>query len=1017
MARKASLCFRPVSYALALEPRLLFDGAGAVAAVDGFDAPDSDSTDQPDHDHMPSAHGQESTPAPFALAGILADEPEPAAGLSLDPGLDGSILIGSDVTVRLNFDNAGSAVGYGPFADLFFNHRGADGSDSDFSLSDGLNFKSAQFFGVDVEHSLYTLTNDSPAAGQLQIVDGKITHPISGIEIDVPLDFGAGDQLLVVVLPFGSFTPDQLATIDVTFTVDARADPDFDLKIAGSGGFMFGADPLDNPGTDPALHQATPNVISLSPRAFTVDTILHAPEGETATGPNFVREVEIIITPADGTTLSDDTTLRFTLPDGLVFVEHQFTPPAGWVLDTSPQYDGSTTNDTLILKRAGGQPITAQTSIRVPVYVTETLQLGGAVIDAASGAAAAIVFGTDAVRVSDGQWQGLTGSDLSAENPGTDIMAVDVAAGVATLTARSVQVIKDQIYKNGSATAMGHGDTVVPCDTLEYRLQVDISDFFRTGSVVVTDILPDGLTFDQTYVPTLGVHWQDAAGQDKTSTVDFDPANVWVLSADGSAWTALSDFNSALPTQAADGKTHFRFDLSRQLEAGGEQLLGGLINTQDGGNTLGDESAWATGTLGTGATTATISFKARVQENYRTDDPLAQGQDIDHKNLKERDVLANYATVEVEILRRDDGSKTADQSDDSHEAVSLPAGELKLAIASITRGDTTYSGAELDGITLAAGDKVTYKISYELPIGDYENLSFDAWLPMPVFDLATGSMSRDAGNGDKPAAGQWNFGSGTTSSGHDATVTVGDNNRITFVLGDSGPVDSSTGRRTIEIVFAAQVTNAAMSDRLLLTAQGQHQDSSSQAAIGTTGAIRQIIIGQPDVHVYKGYTGVNNTQTGETDKTLVPGDHLNSGNVAAMVGNNDATGFDGGDTVNVTIAVENQGSSARGAFNVQLRDTIDANLEYVEDSIKIHRGDGTELGLDHIEIWDGTSSSWEPQPTRQQYGAPCKATMVVEMTAYASRMMTMAHWGVARAMPAMLCKTAPIWFTSATQLR
>lgn len=53
-----------------------------------------------------------------------------------------------DVTLTLTFDNTGSEVGYGPFADLFINHKGADGSTTDFTKSDGLNFKSATFFGT-----------------------------------------------------------------------------------------------------------------------------------------------------------------------------------------------------------------------------------------------------------------------------------------------------------------------------------------------------------------------------------------------------------------------------------------------------------------------------------------------------------------------------------------------------------------------------------------------------------------------------------------------------------------------------------------------------------------------------------------------------------------------------------------------------------------------------------------------------------------------------------------------------
>src|SRR5690606_20559519 len=126
-----------------------------------------------------------------------------------------------------------------------------------------------------------------------------------------------------------------------------------------------------------------------------------------------------------------------------------------------------------------------------------------------------------------------------------DTLAVAESATVANLVARSVQIIKENIYKNGAL--MGGTDTVRPGDSLEYQLQIDVSDFFRTGDVVVTEELPDGMTFDKDFNPTLTVNWKNAAGYDQAASVAFDPANVEVRSADGSTWTPLTDFSSDLP--------------------------------------------------------------------------------------------------------------------------------------------------------------------------------------------------------------------------------------------------------------------------------------------------------------------------------------------------------------------------------------------------------------------------------------------------------------------------------------
>lgn len=59
MSRKNS-GLRSASMALALEPRLLFDGAGAVAVADGFDAGQGAYVEPPDSDHTPAADARPS---------------------------------------------------------------------------------------------------------------------------------------------------------------------------------------------------------------------------------------------------------------------------------------------------------------------------------------------------------------------------------------------------------------------------------------------------------------------------------------------------------------------------------------------------------------------------------------------------------------------------------------------------------------------------------------------------------------------------------------------------------------------------------------------------------------------------------------------------------------------------------------------------------------------------------------------------------------------------------------------
>ncbi|MBW7902780.1 MAG: LEPR-XLL domain-containing protein [Rhodocyclaceae bacterium] len=85
---------RPVARALALEPRLLFDGAGAVAAADHFDAAD----------HAAEAHKQDTQPAADARPSE-AGEKAPGTLLVIDARVaDWQSLLAdlpANVTVRV----------------------------------------------------------------------------------------------------------------------------------------------------------------------------------------------------------------------------------------------------------------------------------------------------------------------------------------------------------------------------------------------------------------------------------------------------------------------------------------------------------------------------------------------------------------------------------------------------------------------------------------------------------------------------------------------------------------------------------------------------------------------------------------------------------------------------------------------------------------------------------------------------------------------------------------------------
>ncbi|MEM7491656.1 MAG: LEPR-XLL domain-containing protein, partial [Pseudomonadota bacterium] len=195
------------------------------------------------------------------------------------------VFLGSDdVTFTLTFDNTGDEAGYVPYIDVILPTAGADGDD-------GVSFQEATFLGEPVVTT--ELVFDAT---------GQIEHPFAVDSLGDPLVVtGAeGDTLLVVSLPYGSFSPGN-PPVDVELSLDLSelADLDQPLDITATGGFALGNDSQSNPATDPTITGATAS-LSVQPELYTLTKTSTAPEEEAATGPSYVYQHTIVLDIADG---------------------------------------------------------------------------------------------------------------------------------------------------------------------------------------------------------------------------------------------------------------------------------------------------------------------------------------------------------------------------------------------------------------------------------------------------------------------------------------------------------------------------------------------------------------------------------------------------------------------------------------------------------------------------------------------------------------------------------------------
>ena len=420
----------------------------------------------------------------------------PAAGIpSVSLSAPGSVSIGAAFNFTVTFDNTHPAdTGYGPFIDLIFPVNGADGG-AGVDTPDGIDFTGATYLGAAV--NAVELTFPGPGGGT-----GCVSHPFARdttgayVQVCGP----TGDKLVVLELPFGSFTSSQpAATISVGASLSNLADLGAPLTIRARGGFRFGNTPLDDWCCDPVILLPTSNDGtgwpngSVTPTLMTIAKSYSGPEDETATGPNFPRQYTITVTVAPGQTVTDlDVTDE--LPNNMAFLSVDSAPGGTVVQSPTVGAAANPPNNRLVVNFPG---VTGSATVTFSFFVPRLDANGTAVVPAASGDDATSDNRAGAV----GDWAPVDTRDAGGTDSAVAGGVCPACAVLHTLNDRSIAIQK------GVTVSIDSGATgPTPGDTLAYTLQFQISDFFAFDSPVITDTFSDGQLWDGGFTPTLSLY-------------------------------------------------------------------------------------------------------------------------------------------------------------------------------------------------------------------------------------------------------------------------------------------------------------------------------------------------------------------------------------------------------------------------------------------------------------------------------------------------------------------------------
>nr|WP_052704500.1 VCBS domain-containing protein [Halomonas sp. S2151] len=820
------------------------------------------------------------------LDGLLADA-EPTASLGESAT---EVPLGEEFQFTVSVSNASTAQeGYAPFVQLIVPATGKDGAGAE--VDDGVIITSASYLGGQLD--LYQVTFDA---------NGEAVHPLAKDANGEPITvlasaYGAqaGDTLVVAALPFASLTSDQ-PSIDVTFTGElseladtSQTNGSPNLVIQAMAGFELGNDALSNPEQDPSLIGSAV-AFTITPTVITVEQSLDMSEGDTTTGENYPHSLVTTVRPAGaGATAQTLTDVVITQPVPTNVQVTAIDPGNGTLtsitLASGNTYTGDLTIQALINSDAfitsytvTYDNLTEAQSSRVDFYVPETDANGDPVLDPVTGNDQTITFGAP---TGSGVWLPLDDRDRNPDDPDGKV-SFEGTGDELSFVAKSITLEKTATLAIDTGTS-----GLTPGDTLEYQLEMALSDYFAfgedtqlEGQFIVTDTLGNGQTLEGT--PTLILY----SGDDAT-TIDL---------------VVTTSVN-------ADGTTTLVFDIAQSIE-----------NALDDQAWLAGDAAFD-GVIDAGATRALISYRAVIDDAY--------AGVTDHPAINEGDSLGNAAEVDATLLLNPNNLTGESETDDSSTELTVPTSQVDIAIE---------GGAS----ELAPGDEVTFTLRYELVTGDHENFQLIAYLPLPLLDTSGISWTQGTDSG------QWSLAADNSWAGEITSVASGPGNAIIFTLADLTTTEASTIALSFTMTVGDQPFADGRS--LDVLAESRQTTTLDKTELVTQDVVKVQSVAEPVVTITHGVvSSTSGSVSGTSGSWNAPGTAGApfTGNItdpAAVDG--DVTDIDAGDTLRLATLLENTGGG--GAFDVTTEIELPTDLTFVGGSLgganlTLTLGDGSVL--------------------------------------------------------------------------
>ncbi|MEA2162780.1 MAG: hypothetical protein QOK37_907 [Thermoanaerobaculia bacterium] len=833
-------------------------------------------------------------------------------------------VVGSQFTFKLSFENASPQPGYAPFLDIVLPAGGNDyGSAS--GPCDGATFVTAALVNVNPANTpldIQVTNTPCPAtAPPVPAVTLPQPHPLSAFGVPAVI-LPAGSQLVTIRLPYGSYDDTQPpAEVTITAKMHPYADVNVPLTVYYRAGFALGTTPLNDSSTDPPVFifmtsptnaLAWPNS-TITPVLASIKKLYLGPEDETAAGPNFPRQYQIVVSvpPVPIVHKLTNVTINDCEPPSVTFTSATANPPT--TLTAPPCIIGTypvLNNDaTLTINFFGNN---------TPAWFP-------------NGACAHPVKNAASVTAS---WL--------PDDPRDTAVVTSSQQATKAITIKALATQKTVTLPPGG---------IIPGSTIQYTIDFQVADYLRFGDLSVIDIMSDGMTL----VPgSLMLRVQDKTGAFGPTAI---PSTAFIVSRPVTGDAGCANVNSGI---------RIGVFVSSAIGALKSSPASFPANTMTGGLVGGPSTVPATGT---------ITYSMKVDDTFAFPPHFLGGTgpdgtiSPDDGFVDKNDPLFNR--VEITGFEYSLGlppvKLTQTCTDDSKQCLNIADGPLtKRVVARNQTWFTTVPDPVLNLPKFAAGDTITYKLSKIMPSGDAQDITFYDWVPKPVLAFPALSATAPVCGSSPPAVNTVCYAVTTTGSVTIPPPTVA-------VLLPDGQLrvrfapfnNTSNSQLTLEIYFTLQISSAPFADGLHLTNESQECEYDSYGTRTCMLAIAAFELTEPRLRILKGVVRSDSAAVfrpappspaavtwAVPPSSAVP--RFTPGIITSQLLSMNPNAFqsdldgDANDNITFSIIVENLGSGLNGAHNVTVSDplaSLGPNIIVNPASVQVTNGLGTPLAF------------------------------------------------------------------------